>query len=332
MRDNTKQLFAAMSEAMAQTYGVPSVDKAFAATPTMEQRLVDAITLTSDFLSKINTPMVVQQTGEVIFGGVSGTVTSRTDTSTAAERVPKDTLSLNNMLYNCVKTEVDIAITYKQMDAWAKFADFESRIVNWALNQMALDMLAIGFTGTSVAATSTSLLDVNKGWLQVLKEGLPSNYLTQGATANQIKIGATGDYKNLDHMVSDIRNLVDEEYRDDGDLVAIIGRDLLANDKSRLYIAQGNTPTEKQRVEMAQTIQTYGGLPAYPVAKFPAKGLLITSFSNLSIYTQEGSVRRAMLDNPKKDRIEHYNSRNEAYVVERLGKAAAIEAANVVFV
>ncbi len=50
-----------------------------------------------------------------------------------------------------------------------------------------------------------------------------------------------------------------------------------------------------------------------------------TSLDNLSIYYQEGARRRQIVDNPKRDRIENFESSNDAYVVENYGKAALIE-------
>ncbi|WP_172835410.1 P2 family phage major capsid protein, partial [Escherichia coli] len=53
--------------------------------------------------------------------------------------------------------------------------------------------------------------------------------------------------------------------------------------------------------------------------------ILVTSWSNLSIYYQEGGRRRSILDNPKRDRVETYESSNDAFVIEDLGKAVLIE-------
>lgn len=114
--------------------------------------------------------------------------------------------------------------------------------------------------------------------------------------------------------------------------MAIIGRDLLAHDKGKLYAQHGHTPSEKTKIELAQVIDTYGGLPSYTCPHFPAKSVVVTSFDNLSIYFQDSSWRRYLLENPKRSRAEDYNSRNEGYVVEQLGKFAGIEASNVEFV
>ncbi|MBP9527835.1 MAG: P2 family phage major capsid protein, partial [Laribacter sp.] len=46
---------------------------------------------------------------------------------------------------------------------------------------------------------------------------------------------------------------------------------------------------------------------------------------NLSIYWQEGTQRRSVIDNPTRDRIETYQSSNDAFVLEDYGCAALIE-------
>jgi hypothetical protein len=61
---------------------------------------------------------------------------------------------------------------------------------------------------------------------------------------------------------------------------------------------------------------------------FPATGVVVTSWDNLSLYFQDSSWRRHLIENPKRSRVEDYNGRNEGYVIEQLGKFAMIEAAN----
>lgn len=62
--------------------------------------------------------------------------------------------------------------------------------------------------------------------------------------------------------------------------------------------------------------RTLGGLRAFAVPFLPDDTMVITPFSNLSIYMQETGIRRRVVDNPRKDQIENYESSNEAYVVE----------------
>ncbi len=329
--------FSALAVAIATTYGVETVREEFNVTPTHAQTLNDKITHSSAFLSRINVIPVSEIKGEKVMLGTSGTVTGRTDTSTA-DRVARNVLGLDGQGYELFETHSDVALKYSSIDAWAKFPNFPQRYSAAVQKQIALDRIMIGWNGTSAAATTDRvanplLQDVNKGWLQIAREQAPEQVLAQGAkVAGKIQIGATGDYANLDALVHDVSLMIDEEFRDGGDLIAIVGRELLAHDKAKLYAAQGDTPTEKERIEMAQVIATYGGLPTFTCPHFPGKGVVVTSWDNLSIYFQDTSWRRHIQENPKRSQVEDYNSRNEGYVIEQLGKFAAIESANVEFV
>ncbi|MBB61150.1 phage major capsid protein, P2 family [Stutzerimonas balearica] len=329
--------FSALAVAIATTYGVETVREEFNVTPTHAQTLNDKITHSSAFLSRINVIPVSEIKGEKVMLGTSGTVTGRTDTSNA-DRVARNVLGLDGQGYELFETHSDVALKYASIDAWAKFPNFPQRYSAAVQKQIALDRIMIGWNGTSAAATTDRvanplLQDVNKGWLQIAREQAPEQVLAQGAkVAGKIQIGATGDYANLDALVHDVSLMIDEEFRDGGDLIAIVGRELLAHDKAKLYAAQGDTPTEKERIEMAQVIATYGGLPTFTCPHFPSRGVVVTSWDNLSIYFQDTSWRRHIQENPKRSQVEDYNSRNEGYVIEQLGKFAAIESANVEFV
>ena len=57
-------------------------------------------------------------------------------------------------------------------------------------------------------------------------------------------------------------------------------------------------------------------MPAVVVPFFPATAILVTRLDNLSIYTQEGSLRRLMRERPEKNRVEDFMSQNMDYVIE----------------
>ena len=78
--------------------------------------------------------------------------------------------------------------------------------------------------------------------------------------------------------------------------------------------------------------KTYGGLPATSPACFPDTGVMVTDPANLQIYIQEGSLRRQLVDNPKRDQIEHYQSQNECYRISDLDAAAAVNYEDIEFV
>ncbi|TWC14773.1 P2 family phage major capsid protein [Pseudomonas sp. SJZ085] len=329
--------FSTLALAIASTYAVESVREEFNVSPTHAQTLNEKITLSSSFLQRINVIPVSEIKGEKVMLGVNGSVTGRTNT-TNADRVARNVLGLDGNGYELFETHSDVGLKYATIDAWAKFKDFAQRYAAAVQKQIGLDRIMIGWNGTSVAATTDRvanplLQDVNKGWLQIAREQAPEQVMAQGTkAAGKIQIGATGDYANLDALVFDVSLMIEEEFRDGGDLIAIVGRDLLAYDKGKLYANQGGKPTEKERLEMAQVIATYGGLPTFTCPHFPSKGVVVTSWDNLSIYFQDSSWRRQIVENPKRSQVEDYNSRNEGYVIEQLGKFAAIEAAAVEFV
>ncbi|SDZ45049.1 phage major capsid protein, P2 family [Pseudomonas chlororaphis] len=321
--------YAELQEAIAEAYGIDNSTRMFSVEPTIAQELNDAITAKADFLERINVVPVSEIKGEKVFIGVNGPVTGRTNTKTT-DREAKDASALDNTTYELADTQSDVGLPYAKIDAWAKFPDFKERYSAAVQKRIAQDRIVIGFHGKQVAvqtdlAANPKLQDVNKGWLQQLREQAPQQVLKEGAAAGKVTLGAGGDYANLDALVHDTKQMVDEILREDGDLVAIIGTDLLASDKAKLYTKQGDTPTEKERIENAQVIATYGGLPAFSVPNFPVNAVLVTSWDNLSIYYQDTSWRKQTIENPKRSRVEDYNSRNEGYVIEQLEKIALTE-------
>lgn len=296
--------YSALQEAIAETYGVERASKSFSVEPSIAQELNDSITAKADFLERINVVPVSEIKGEKVFIGVNGPVTGRTNTKTT-DREAKDASALENTTYELSDTQSDVGLPYAKIDAWAKFPDFQDRYSGAVQKRIAQDRIVIGFHGTHAAtqtdlAANPKLQDVNKGWLQQLREQAPQQVLKEGAAAGKVTLGAGGDYANLDALVHDTKQMVDEILREDGDLVAIIGSDLLAADKAKLYTKQGDTPTEKERIENLQVIATYGGLPSFSVPNFPVNAVLVTSWDNLSIYFQDSSWRKQAVDNPKR--------------------------------
>lgn len=337
-----KKLFTAMLVAMASTYGVESVAEQFEIVPSVGQRLQDKITESDSFLQLINVMGVSELKGEKIIGGIAGFVPKRTNTE-AGDRQTKDVLNLANSEYELHSTEFDTHIKYGTIDAWAKFPDFKERYAGYVRKAIALARIRVGWYGLEAAAVTDGDAnpngeDVNKGWFQHLREfNEGAQWLSRGAAMDgetpldEIRIGAGGDFENLDAAVHACKQMIDPVHREAGDLVVMIGTDLLDMDKAQLYAAQGQKPTEKERIENQAITRTYGGLPAMTPTGFPARGLMITSVTNLSIYYQDTGLRRQVVNNPKRNRVEDYNSSNEGYVIEDETKAAGFEFEHIVF-
>lgn len=336
MRNETRKKYNQFTQQVASFSGVESATEKFSVAPTVQQKLETKIQESSAFLGMINMPGVTEQSGEKLGLGINSTIAGRTDTTTK-DRQATDPSALQKATYECKQTNFDTAIRYAKLDMWAKFPDFQTRIRDAILQRQALDRIMIGFNGISAAANTDRvanplLQDVNIGWLQKVRTDAPEQVLSEGVAASgKIYISKTaGDFGNLDALVASmVAEMLPPWYQDDTDLVVIMGRDLL-NDKLLPMIEEhAETPSESAALDVIRARKLVGGLPAVRVPYFPAGSLMITRLDNLSIYWQEGGRRRAVIDNPKRDQIENYESSNDAYVIEDYEGVALAE--NIVF-
>ncbi|MBG53317.1 MAG: phage major capsid protein, P2 family [Rhodobiaceae bacterium] len=325
MRNETRQAFNTYLDRQAELNHVASARDKFSVEPSVQQKLEDRIREASGFLQDINIVTVPEQKGQKIGLDVGTPIASTTNTSVEG-RTPKDPSALDETGYEATQTNFDTFLTYRKLDMWAKFPDFQTRIRNLIVKQQARDRIMIGFNGTSRAATSDlatnpKLQDVNVGWLEKIRVDAPERAVTGWKVGDQ----AGADYKNIDAAVMDAANeLIDEWFQEDTDLVCIMGRQLLS-DKYLGLVDDYNAPTERAALETLLSNKQVGGLRTARVPFFLPRGFLITKFSNLSIYAQEGTRRRHIKDDPEFDRIVDYQSDNEAYVIENYGACAFVE-------
>ena len=325
MHNDTRRLFNDFLARQAQLNGVSDATQKFHIAPAVEQRLEEKIQESSDFLRLINVVMVDNQEGEKVMVGTSGTVAGRTDTSAGQERQPQNISSSTGHRYRCEQTNYDTYVPYSLLDSWRHNPNF-MRLLRSAQNkQIGRDRLCIGFNGTSVAATTNratnSLLqDVNKGWLQQLRDHKPA------AVMSGKKIGALSgqDYHNIDAAVFDARNELIEPWARGAELVVISGRKLLA-EKYFAKLNGDNKPTETEALNRLLLDLRLGSLPTLAVPFFPDDAFMITPLNNLSIYVQRGATRTVFIDDPRRNRVEEYRSVNEAYVVEDYDACCLVE-------
>lgn len=336
MRNETRALFNAYLAQVATLNNIPSAAVKFAVEPTVQQSLERRMQESAAFLNMISIMGVRELVGEKIGLGVTGPIASRTDTSGAGERVPRDVKDLTSQDYAAKQTNYDTAIRYATLDAWAKFPNFQTMLRDAIIQQQALDRIMIGFNGESAAATTNLvanplLQDVNIGWLKHIETEAPARVIDEVVAASgQVTVGATGDYKNLDALIYEaVNSLIDPWHRESAELRVIIGREI-KTDHIQPQIANNPLPSEREALARLIALSKIGGVPSLSVPFVPAGSILITIPKNLSIYYQEGGRRRSVIDNPKKDRIENFESSNDAYVVEDFGAACLIQ--NVTFV
>ncbi len=329
MKNNTRIVFNSYLERQTSLNKVPSATQKFSVDPSVQQTLETKIQESSEFLRSINIVGVTEMKGEKLGLGISGPIASRTNTD-VADRSPRAVDTMDAHGYECKKTDYDTFIKYGTLDAWAKFADFQTRLRDLIIQRQSLDRIMIGFNGTSAAATTNLannplLQDVNIGWLKHIEVDAPTRVMDHGSVAGKVTVGPAGDYRNLDALVFDAaQNLIDPWFRNDGGLVAIVGRNLM-HDKLFPLVNEVDDPTEIMAADIVRSQRRLGGLPGVTVPYFPDNRVLITRMDNLSIYWQESARRRAIMDNPKRDRIDNFESSNDAFVVEDYGMVAYVK-------
>ena len=362
MKQYTRERFDAFAATVAEIYGenpdyvgTPGArwfnvqgdnvqNYAAGATPSPQQRLVERMQDTSEFLKRINLIGVEQQIGQTIGLTMNTPVASRSNTagtgiSAPQRRTPIDPTGLDNFPYACVQTEFNPLFPYAKLDQWAKFPNFEILMRDAILKRQALDRILIGLNGTSasaltagMAAGNADLHDMNKGWLQWMLDNNAERVLTQGVVAGKVTYGAATtaypapDYVSIDALVYDVRmTLLPPWAREDPDLVVIAGSDVIHDKYFPLINRNEGSFDLIAQMALFASSKTIGMLPAFRVPYMPAGTLIITRFDNLSLYYQTGSMRRMLRDEPQWNRVVDYNSSNEAYVVEDPNYAAMVQ-------
>lgn len=334
MKARTREKFNKLKETVAESNGVQDVSEKFTVSPSVEQRLVDQQGQSSAFLGEINVVPVTVGSGQKLGLGVGSPIASRTNTK-EKDRETSYVGSLNPDEYVCKQTNYDTHLDYRVMDAWAVFPNFEERYRKLVMQRMALDRIMVGWNGTSAAEetdpdTNKLCQDVNIGWFEKHRLNSPKRFMgydSDGqANSDEFTVGNDGKYPTLDALAFDVTtSLLDEWHSSGDDLVLIVGRELWVNHGLTLY-SDNRVATERNALQVWFANEAIGGLKTISVPFFPARGLAVTSYDNLSIYYQTEAVRRAIIDNPKRDRVEEYLSSNDAYAIEDHGKFGAVRA------
>ncbi len=287
--------------------------------PSVQQRLYEKASENGAwFIGMINIEPVDQIKGEKVGLSVSGLLTKRTNTD-ANERTTTSVVNESKAGYECQFTEVDVHLNYSKLDKWRNRTpeNYAEQYASVYRKAMTDDRIRIGWHGVSIAvetdkSTYPNGEDVNKGWLQKVREEAPAQIDEDGVTYGH----ADADVRNLDVLVESAKQLIPEYLRDDSELVAYISSDLMSDSRLATLAANGDKASEKMVVNDERVVGVFAGLKSMTPPFFPSGLVIVTYPENLSIYIQEGSLRRHIKDNPSRSRVEDYNSENVDYVVE----------------
>ncbi len=315
-----KQFGAGLAEANGLESGEES--KYFSVSDPKETQLQEALLQSSEFLEMITVMDVDQLSGQVIRVGEDGLHTGRSQQGRFRRNV-----GVSGNTYSLAETDSCAALRWDLLSVWANAGDeneFFEKVQAFSNRMFALDMLRIGFNGTHVAADTDPEKypqgeDVNIGWHEIaraFKDG--QQIMTDPVTLDQ-----AGDYKSLDAMASDLINAkIPIQNRSDPRLVVLVGNELVAAEQYRLYQA-ADRPTEKIAAQMLQT--SIAGRPAIIAPFMPGKRMVVTTLSNLHIYTQRNTRQRKAEFVEDRKAYENKYLRNEGYALEYPELYAAID-------
>lgn len=323
---NQNQLFREFCHALATYYKVDPSDvmagRYFNLEIPQAAELGTNIQNRAEFLQKINMFQVTDLKGHKLLGATEKGVTGRKKDGRYLT-----TLNHNQKGYELFETDSGVLVPWAMLSNFARFGNqLFTLYAEYVQTQIALDRLQIGWHGKSVAenTSASDLSDVNKGWLQLLEEQKPANVYK--GDNNEIKIfGADAEFNNLDSLAFDLKQGLALRHRDRSDLVFLVGADLVGKETKLLNKTAVHKPTERVALATHHLIGSFGGMPAMTPPNFPAKGAVVTSLNNLSIYTQAGTQKRRYEDNQdRKGLIDSY-WRMEGYVIEDLDLMTAID-------
>ncbi|MGF1696561.1 phage major capsid protein, P2 family [Vibrio kyushuensis] len=315
--------------ATVEAAGATAGAKAFNITPPMETKLRQAIMHSHAFLGMVSLLPVLQIKGQVVDVGDDALSTGRAATGRFSTEMGQ-----SGNTYELTKTDSGAHILWETMTQWANSGgkgEWLKMMQNAISRRFALDMLRVGFNGTSIAATTNPIAnplgqDVNKGWLTIVKEKAAAQVL---ASADLDPSGVTANsYKNLDSLVQDLINTtIAPEHVNDSDLVVLVGHDLVSAEQHRL-LESADKPTEHKAAQsLAKTI---AGRKAYTPPFFKGTQLWVTTLKNLQILTQQGTQQRRQKNDDDELRFVQNHIRMEGYAVGNLKKFAAIETVTVI--
>ena len=322
----------AFQSKLAAAYEVDDVTKRFNISQPMETKLKAALLEQVEFLGMITKMDVDQIKGQVISVGGTGIATGR-----KSNKRHTSNQSHKGHTYELVETDSCAVVPWATLAAWGNAGsknEFMKLLSQNSMKRFSLDILRIGFNGTSVADNTDPVAnplgqDVNIGWHQLVKNNAPDQIVTDDIYLNlnaDPKTLKDGEYATLDAIATELKNsLIHESLREDPDLVVLVGSDLIAAAQTKMMNEAGK-PSEK--VAAMKMDKDIAGMRAYRPPFFPGKRIVVTKLTNLHCYTQRGTRHRKAENVEDRKQHEDKYLRYEGYAIEEYEAYAAIDEGN----
>ncbi|MFD3223555.1 P2 family phage major capsid protein [Rahnella aceris] len=230
----------------------------------------------------------------------------------------KKKLTVNGTPFELVETDSCVSLSYEQLGQLANinsFDKFVSLLSDFFGRAVSLDMLRIGFNGEYTGLPTNPIEnpkgeDINTGWHAIAREfNNGSQVITE-----KFSLGEGGDYPHLDALANQlIKDKIPEAFREDPRLVVLVGAELAAKERLRLFNAADRSLSDAAAAQLLTS--SIAGRFAFVPPFMPGKRLAITTLENLHVYTQKGSRRfRAEFVDDSAE-YQHAYLRNEGYAL-----------------
>jgi len=230
----------------------------------------------------------------------------------------KKKLTLNGTPFELVETDSCVSLSYEQLGQLANingFDKFVSLLSDFFGRAVSLDMLRVGFNGEYAGLPTNPIEnpkgeDINTGWHAIAREfNNGSQVITE-----KFSLGEGGDYPHLDALANQlIKDKIPEAFREDPRLVVLVGAELAAKERLRLFNAADRSLSDTAAAQLLTS--SIAGRFAFVPPFMPGKRLAVTTLENFHIYTQKGSRRfRAEFVDDSAE-YQHAYLRNEGYAL-----------------
>ncbi|HEC9485862.1 TPA: P2 family phage major capsid protein [Salmonella enterica subsp. enterica serovar Orientalis] len=219
--------------------------------------------------------------------------------------------------YTLADTETCSSVSYQDLTALLNFAGNELfiRTIQGIFRQsILLDILRTGFNGTHAAVNTDPESypmgqDINTGWHEIARQyNNGSQIITDGFT-----FGDGGDFSNLDELAQHVINeKIPQPLRERPDLVVLVGYELAAHDRARLFSDADKKVTLSGMERMQSQV---AGRFAFIPPMMPGKRLTVTTLANLQVMTGIRTQRFKVGWNDDTRTFDHYYIRSEGYAL-----------------
>jgi len=156
----------------------------FSVVPTYHEFLESLVVDQSDFLGAINSFEIAEMRSGKILADLQNTITKRTVVDVGAGTLRKPLAGDNDseQLFDLREWEHDLLVKWTRLDQMARFKEYQAMYRKNLSFRIAKDRQIVAWQGTSYVAGTTTLAEMDKGFIAKMKTANPANIMTEGLT------------------------------------------------------------------------------------------------------------------------------------------------------